>query len=300
MTIVRNIIVLNFFLIICALPFSLIAEPRGVGWDRSVRTLPEHSGRQTLFAYKRAIPDRLKTIGIEGYVPPTPPIVSIAEEAFERTQWKDTDLLIQRSAALFSSDCEVNFNDPFALSLFPDAAVSTFAYAPFWNQVCNVDRSVYIRPYNINHFHLSYESPTCLDLDSGQLGEPQEDGTCVPFADPTLEPRFLSTMLHNDVIELLVLNDDSEPEPFDFKRIRITGNDPVRVCYKPVQEVTGPWITSETNGLTEPGVWACWNNMATGYWNVADWAGNVTAVRLMAPEGVVNFSVDDIRIAVWP
>jgi hypothetical protein len=33
---------------------------------------------------------------------------------------------------------------------------------------------------------------------------------------------------------------------------------------------------------------------------VSNWAGNVTAVRLMAPDGVANFSVDDILIAVSP
>ena len=150
-----------------------------------------------------------------------------------------------------------------ALSLLYNAAESTFATDPWWNQQCDDDNYVFVRPYNLDHFHLDFENATCYEF--GFSGELQEDGSCKIFDDPEQQPRILHTMLPDDVIELIVNDSNGNQVVFDFKRIRIVGNNPVRVCYKPVQEIDGPWIAQAQDELTAPGVWACWNNMTTGY-----------------------------------
>ena len=230
-----------------------------------------------------------------GFYPPKKPLISFSRIDREKVKWQSTTRFANLSPSRAPGDCEVDFNDPAALSLLDNAAEHTFATDPWWNQQCDIDNNVFIRPYNIDHFHLNFENATCYDV--GLSGELQNDGSCKIFSDPEQQPRVLHTMLANDVIELIVNDSNGNQVLFDFKRIRIAGNNPVRVCYKPEHESDGPWITQAIDELTEPGLWACWNNMTTGYWDVSEWAGNVTAVRLIG-EGIPNFMVDDIRIGI--
>jgi hypothetical protein len=235
------------------------------------------------------------------FTPPAP-LAMQATITREDTRWQAVAEFTARQAPLRSTyDCAVDFNDEDALNLFVNKAADTFAYAPFWNQVCNVDVSVNLRPYYINHFHLTYEKDVCLDTSSTTFGEMQEDGTCLAFADPAKEARRLSSMLSSDVLELTAYNNYYDTRiNFDLKRIRVVGNRPVRVCYKPAQQNDGDWITTEVDSASNPGLWYCWNNLSTGYWDLSSWAGDVSAVRLIAAEGHPNFSVDDILINAPP
>ncbi|MCB1986265.1 MAG: hypothetical protein H6936_11060 [Burkholderiales bacterium] len=233
----------------------------------------------------------------EGFYPPENPEAHLIKRVEGREIMQSIDRLVAHRFSKSVTDCEVNFNDPEALSQFPDAAISTFAPEPWWNQECDADNLAFVRPFNLDHFHLDFENATCYEL--GWPGEMQEDGSCEIFENPEQQPRRLHTMLTNDIIELTVLDNGGNKVTFDFKRIRIVGNESVRVCYKPEQEINGPWIVQSPGEGTGPGIWSCWNNMSTGYWDVSTWAGNVTAVRLIGVDGIPNFMVDDIRIGIY-
>ncbi len=218
------------------------------------------------------------------------------------TVWQAaSNLVAERTPVRSTYDCTVDFNDEDAINLFVDKAASTFAYFPFWNQVCNVDVSVNVRPYYIDHFHLSYEKDVCIDTGSGEFGEMQEDASCMGFADPAKEARRLSSMLPRDVLELTAYNNYYDTRiDFDLKRIRVVGNRPVRVCYKPAEQNDGDWVTTAVDQASNTGIWLCWNNLSTGYWDLSAWAGDVSTVRIMAADGQPNFAVDDILINAPP
>ena len=231
------------------------------------------------------------------FSPPNQPLINLAENVGGRLEWQETSNFADPRPSRAPGDCNVDFDDPADLDQLDEASLlNTFVMEPWWHQQCDSDNNVFIRPYKINHFHLLPENSNCFG--SGP-GEYQEDGSCQVYEDQRQQPHFLRTMLPNDVIELTVNDNLDNQKAFDFKRIRIMGKNAVRVCYKPAQEIDGPWLTLAQDGLSSPGTWACWNNMTPGYWDVSQWAGNVTAVRLIGAEGIPNnFAVDDIRIGV--
>ena len=229
--------------------------------------------------------------------PPNQPLINLAENIGGRLEWKETLDFAGTRPSKAPGDCNVDFDDPVDLEQLSEASLlNTFVFDPWWHQQCDSDNNVFIRPYNIDHFHLSPENTNCFGSGPGEL---QDDGSCQVYEDPAQEPHLLHTMLTNDVIELVVNDNLGNQKAFDFKRIRILGKNPIRVCYKPVQEIDGPWLAQAQNELSSPGTWACWNNMTPAYWDVSEWAGNVTAVRFIGVHGVPNFSIDDIRIGVY-
>lgn len=237
----------------------------------------------------------------QAFAPPTEPIATREPRAGAAGRPSSAPALVAAPAPTRSlHDCAIDFDDEDALNLFTDKAATTFAPFPFWNQVCNVDVSAHLRPHHIDHFHLNYEGDTCID--AGAYGEMQPDGSCVAFADPALEPRYLASMLPRDVIELTARrNHDGTRISFDLERLRVVGNSSVRVCYKPDgQTPDGEWITTAIDAAASPGTWLCWNDLPTGYWDLSAWATDVSAVRLLAADGEPNFQVDDILIDAPP
>ena len=236
------------------------------------------------------------------FTPPSPKVMRLSTKGGTE-HWEEVKTLTAgRTPVRSTYDCAIDFNDENAINLFVNKAADTFAFFPFWNQVCNVDVSVAVRPFYINHFHLTYEKDVCIDSSTSTFGEMQEDETCLAFEDPAKEARQLSSMLSTDVIELTAYNNYYDTRiNFDLKRLRVVGSRPVRVCYKPAeQDNEGDWITLEADSATDTGIWLCWNSLPTGYWDLSTWAGDVSAVRLIAAEGHPNFAVDDILINAPP
>ncbi len=212
-----------------------------------------------------------------------------------RTVWKPVPGSLGLSPSLSFGDCEIDFSDSFALSFIPDGAQNTFTYFPFWNQSCNVDDAFIVRPIVRDHFHLNYEDPA-ISICEGNFNRILPDGSC-EIIDPTQETRYVRTHRGWDILHLYMW-DGTEKKPFDLKRIRIRGGESVRLCYKPVQEITGPWITLQPNPTTSPGIWACWDELPTGYWDLSQWAGNITEVKITGTTQSSPFEIDDIRVGV--
>jgi hypothetical protein len=226
-------------------------------------------------------------------------------------------LLAGGRTAAFPYDCPVDFDDTDALNGIPDHAATTFTYAPWWYQSCGGSLQNYavVRPVEYSHYHLNFEDDTisCLDTNTGTFGRLQPDSTCSSNGiDYTMEPRYVSPHDIGAHIHLYVVNQYVNPndpysdstydkKPFDVKRFRVrTGSPPVRVCYKKVQEIDGPWLAAPDVPLhgSSPGVWLCWNQLGPGLWDLSEWATNIRELKVSATDGVSIFSIDDFRISV--
>lgn len=252
------------------------------------------------------------TVGDTGGLRPSVPQL-MARGGLRQATSAEARVLFAGRQAAFGNDCTVDFSESYAISLLPNYAGDTFAYAPWWIQVCNGAELnlALMRPLEYSHFHLNFQDSdiTCLDFGTGWFGRPQPDGSC-EAADVLNEPRYLRSHIGDERIHLYTSGeipsastgyDDSalHKGPFDLKRVRVKGETPVRLCYLKVQELDGPWITSpDVEPATSPGVWLCWNQLGPGLWDLSQWAGNVREVKITATNGATPFSVDDILIAV--
>jgi hypothetical protein len=74
----------------------------------------------------------------------------------------------------------------------------------------------------------------------------------------------------------------------------------VRLCYKKVQEIEGPWIAAPDVPLdgSTPGVWLCWGQLGPALWDLSAWATDVREVKVTASDGVSTFAIDDFLIGV--
>jgi hypothetical protein len=195
--------------------------------------------------------------------------------------------------------------------------MNSFAYAPWWFQDCGGQLANYavVRPVQYSHYHLFYEdeSISCLDLETGALGRVQPDSSCSSAGiDHASEPRFVAPHLADESVHLYVVNQYTNPsdpysdstddkKPFDLKRLRVRpGSPPVRVCYKKVQEINGPWEAAwdVPQDGSAPGAWLCWNELGPALWDLSGWATNVREIKVTATDGVSIFSIDDFLIAV--
>jgi hypothetical protein len=199
-----------------------------------------------------------------------------------------------------SSDCLVNFSDHDALAFLPDGAKNTFAESPWWFQACNSLLHAVVRPIGDNHFHLGYENPhvTVCEISPGVFdhGIIENDGTCTAI-DPAQEPRSLYPHLGNDTTHIY-LWDGSRKQPFTLNSIRVEGAQPIRLCYKPWQDTSGPWETSQPDGTTEPGIWFCWRALSTGNWDLSAWTNFVTEVKIRASDDAGIYQIDDIHLGL--
>jgi hypothetical protein len=200
-----------------------------------------------------------------------------------------------RTGPKLGSECVVAFSDFDALGWLPGFAQDTFAYSPYYSQLCNAVSQAVVRPVYINHYHLLYEDPH-ITLCDGTFQRVLDDGTCQPI-DPRTEGRSLAPHYGNEIIHFYVWDSPgSQMLPFNFKRIRVGSGAPIRFCYKPVQEIEGPWVTYSTDGMTGPGVWYCWNQLDTGNWDVSDYTWFVTEIKITGTPGlnVAVFQIDDL------
>ena len=225
----------------------------------------------------------------------------------------ESRLLQARPQASLPYDCSVDFSDFNALNAIPEQAYAT-AGPPWWFQSCGGSFGNYavVRPLVYGHMHVGFEDRTISCLSSnGTFGREQPDGICSPNGiTHVLEPRYVSSHWGNEQLHLYVVNQYTNPKdpysdsthdkkPFDFKRLRVLST-PVRVCYKKVQEVAGPWIASpdvHQSGST-PGVWLCWNQLSAGLWDLSAFATHVREVKITATDGISAFEIDDILIGV--
>jgi hypothetical protein len=226
-------------------------------------------------------------------------------------------LLAGPPSAAFPYECSVDFDDSVTLSGVPNLAADTVAYAPWWFQNCggNLANHAVVRPVEYSHYHLGFEDDTivCLDLATATYGRYLPDMTCSSAGIDYLgEPRYVAPHWGDGHIHLYVVNQDVNPndpysdstydkKPFDLKRLRVrAGSPPVRVCYKKVQEIEGPWIAAPDVPLHEstPGVWLCWAELGPALWDLSAWAKNVREVKVAASDGDSIFSIDDLLVGV--
>jgi hypothetical protein len=206
-----------------------------------------------------------------------------------------------------SSDCLVDFSDydaldrlTYAPDIFPLYAEDGHVWSPWWFQACNgIDHAV-VRPIApFDHFHLGYENPaigpcypSVIDWDIIH-----DDGTCEEF-DPRLEPRRLTSHDSSAAIHLY-LYDGSDKKLFGLDGLRVVGDRAIRLCYKPMQEDDGAWETSEPGGTTSPGIWLCWDELASGTWDLSGYAGSITEVKLSSSGKAGSISFDDVRLKLY-
>lgn len=260
----------------------------------------------------RAAPDAQEREG--GVRKPLPPRLT-AVRGLRPATAEELRLIYGRRPS-FSGACAVAFDDPAALAALPNVAGEGTAGAPWWFQDCHTtagDRAV-VRPLVYSHYHLFFEdaSISCLDFDTQVFGRLQPDGTCSSAGiDHAEEPRYLNPHIGDEQIHLYVVNQVVNPndpysdstldkKPFDLRRLRVVTAVPVRVCYKKVQEIEGPWITSPDVHVagSAPGVWLCWNSLGQGLWDLSAWAFDVREVKITATDGVSVYALDDLEIGL--
>lgn len=198
------------------------------------------------------------------------------------------------------SDCLVDFSDHDALALLPDAAKTTFAISPWWFQACNGVSHAVVRPIGEDHFHLGYENPhisVCeVSPNVFDYGVLADDGTCTAI-DPSQEARSLYPHLGKRTTHLYVW-DGLRKQPFRLNSVRVEGGVAIRLCYKPMQEPTGPWETTHPDGTTEPGIWFCWRALSTGNWDLSAWTSFVTDVKIRASDEAGIYQIDDLHLGL--
>jgi hypothetical protein len=288
------------------LPLIVIATASSIHMPASVLTTT---------AAAQSIGDLVAGAGDVAYRPDSPKLMTA--RGLRNPTATEARILAGSPIAAFKYDCSVGFDDPAALAALPDAAQNTFAYAPWWFQYCGGGLLNYavVRPLEYGHYHLAYEdaSISCVDPNTGLFGRIQPDMSCSSAGiDHTMEPRYVAPHIGDERVHLYVVNqyvNPSDPysdstydkKPFDLKRLRVlAGSPPVRVCYKKVQEINGPWLAAPDVPLdgSTPGVWLCWNQLGPALWDLSPWATNVREVKVTATDGASVFSIDDFLIGV--
>ncbi len=200
------------------------------------------------------------------------------------------------------ASCNIDFDDDAAIAWIPGGALDTFAFSPFWNQLCG---SNYARVYptDTDHLHLGYVDASigpCLDPDNPN-GTPawtfSRGQDCEPI-DPVTEPRSSITVGHDadwtgrlDLID--AYGSDYTPRPFTLERMRIL-NGPARVCFRMPPE--GPWEAAEPGGsFDEPGLVYCWASLSPGLWDLSDWTAGTVAVDFTGASSTLP-GYDDFRL----
>jgi hypothetical protein len=154
--------------------------------------------------------------------------------------------------------CEIDFDDDAAIALLPNGAIDTFAYSPWWNQLCG---GFYARVYptDTNHLHLGYADDSidvCTDPGNPHgtpVGTFSRGEDCEPI-DPVTEPRSHINVghypnLHGRLDLIDPIGSDYKAQPFTLERVRILWA-PAQVCYRMPPE--GPWIAASGVLLGQP------------------------------------------------
>ena len=140
------------------------------------------------------------TVAVEGQVVRTPPppqhLTSSGLRPLERGE---VDRL-RGGGVSRAVSCDIDFDNDAAMALIPNGAIDTFAYSPWWNQMCS-GHYVRVYPTDTDHLHVGYVDTTigpCLDSNNpydtpGGLFSRGDD--CEPI-DPVTEPRSSITVGH--------------------------------------------------------------------------------------------------------
>ncbi len=180
--------------------------------------------------------------------------------------------------------CHVDFNDSQAKETAMWGAWMDRIYMPWWQQ-CTMGR-IDIRPTVYEHVHLNFLTLDVADcLTESPDGYPRRrvNGTCVPI-DPKAEPRTdISTHTGSEVVLIRGYTTDTsqyQRARFDLVRLRVSGQNAVRICYQPVTQNHMKCFTT----LFGPGYY--------------DFSGLVTGVAKVHITGATanTFSVDDVRV----
>ena len=211
----------------------------------------------------------------------------------------------------FATNCFVDFSDHDALARLTYApegyspfAENTFTWTPWWFQSCKVGTlSAVVRPIDVSHFHLGYERQDIgqCDGDLADFDIIHEDGSCEEF-DPRDEPRSLHPHEGRFTTHIYVFDGNFNGEgkwPFKLRSIKVENDQAIRLCYKPLQDIEGPWITNHADGTTSPGVWYCWDRLTRGHWDLSDRMDWITEVKIKASSGNGIYQIDDIQIDVF-
>ncbi|HNP62172.1 MAG TPA: hypothetical protein PKM72_15095 [Nitrospirales bacterium] len=220
------------------------------------------------------------------------------------------DALQTSNNPILAEECLVDFSDYDALDLLEFSlhpyAETTFAYTPWWHQACNGLMYVEVRPIwtplSVSHFHLGYENPhiTTCPGSFTDWGIIQDDGTCQEI-EPRDEPRSLHPHEGHRPTHIFVTDGGiNDKKLFKLNRIRVESTQGIQLCYKPMQEIDGPWISSGVAGSTHPGIWYCWDELPTGNWDLSDWTDHITEVKIRASHGSFGiYQIDDIGIGIY-
>lgn len=200
------------------------------------------------------------------------------------------------------SSCEIDFDDDTAIALLPDGAETTFAFSPWWNQLCS-GRYARVYPTDTDHLHLGYVDTTidlCVNSENPYdtpLGVFSRGEDCEPI-DPVTEPRSWINVghyanLHGRLDLVDAYGSDYTPRPFMLERMRIRSA-PARVCYR--MPPNGPWIAAAPVGpFDEPGLVYCWASLAPGLWDLSEWTAGTVGVDFTGSTDALP-GYDDIRL----
>ena len=242
------------------------------------------------------------TVAGEGHVVRTPPppqrLTSSGLRPLERGE---VDRL-RGGGVSRAISCDIDFDDDAAMALIPNGAIDTFAYSPWWNQMCS-GHYVRLYPTDTDHLHVGYVDTTigpCLDSDNpydtpGGLFSRGDD--CEPI-DPVTEPRSSITVghfakLHGRLDVIDSYGSDYTPRPFTLERMRILSA-PARVCYRMPPQ--GPWVAAAPVGpFDEPGLVYCWPSLGPGLWDLSDWTSGTVSVDFVGSTDSLP-GYDDFRL----
>ena len=204
-------------------------------------------------------------------------------------------------------ECLVDFTDPDALTFTGYSLWFDRLYVP-WLQRCGAGGYLDLRPSRYGHLHLGFESEEVVPCNTHPQAYParlDDAGEC-DLVDIATEPRtHVTTHGHDEFIHVRTYSynsalPDYTPLVFDLNRIRVTPiSSAIRLCYRKAGQPTdGTWITSGPDGGS-PGVWLCWKRLATGYWDLSDWATELSDVRITGADGEIGpFSIDDLQAGI--
>lgn len=180
--------------------------------------------------------------------------------------------------------CHVDFNDSQAKVTAMWGAWMDRIYMPWW-QSCTMGR-IDVRPTVHEHVHLNFQTLDIVDcLLESPDGYPRRrvNGVCQKI-DAASEPRTdISTHMGDERVLVRGYTTDTsqyQRARFDLIRLRVSGQQPVRLCYQPVTQNHSKCFTKA---------------LAPGYY---DFSGLVTDAVKVEVSGATDttFSLDDIRV----
>ena len=181
----------------------------------------------------------------------------------------------------------VDFDDEMALTILPDYAASTFAYAPFYIQHVG-SAWVHVKENNsgnykpafksdYGHFHLSYQNfDPCIT--NGKFGKPSGGG-CVSI-NPVKEPRKLNTHDGFEWIKIYAYDYSSSSRVFDLLGIKVTKG-PIQLWFR------------KSNGD-----WYHWSSMEVGTWNLSAYSTSIKEVLISSTGNNGPIGFDNVKVLV--